>query len=410
MIFPRIIFLVVLLYAECHSGEPIAIDLGGKAKVLLAESFYHVVAVEQGKKSSIVLPNVTICHRPVRAMRDSDGSITFKQLIYDYVYENELLIDNSSFLVFDNEDRKRDFFCNRNVTLIQCDLDGGEEDLIEDILHFAYYNKTKVYLRVYTDLWKNKKISDFEYLFKFFEISYPEKDCLILMPLEAGVLIKKNLTAVVIAYNLVTCIRNMVNQLAKYTSDIVVIDNGSFFPPLLDYYEHDFLYTVLRKKTNLGPRNPFGLASTRGLIGDIYIMTDPDLQFNPELPQDFIQDLIDIQRYFGACKVGFCLCYDAPDINTKALCGGYIEEDKYRLAYPPNPSMDLYRICTDTTFCLVNRRITHSDHQIRVGKNFRCLHLPWHKGFKSTLIDGELDSYLSKNCATSTPTDAMREE
>ena len=50
------------------------------------------------------------------------------------------------------------------------------------------------------------------------------------------------MTVVIISYNQYTYVSKMVKQLEKYTNDIVIIDNKSSFPLLLDYYENDYKY------------------------------------------------------------------------------------------------------------------------------------------------------------------------
>ena len=218
--------------------------------------------------------NVSICDRPildrtkdvifgpggdvlnesasfVKEISDSEKdykikSITFKQLIHDYVYLNDAL-------------------CSCKIAFIKCDIKGGEENILEDVLHFAYNNSCKVYISFHLDMWKSKKITDFLYLFKYFDTNSPVKNIceyisnipstsILFEPKNknAGVLIKKNIPAVIIGYNQLSFIRNMVKQLEKYTSDIIVIDNKSTYQPLLDYYQKEFQYTLLNQKENYG--------------------------------------------------------------------------------------------------------------------------------------------------------------
>lgn len=423
------------VFEQVKDKEAIAIDIGawiGTTAIWLSKNFHHVIAVEPDYKSVNCLQknlaasdclNVSLSDRPLSntcqkvifgsrgaelnasisyIKNQSDNShdymvrpITFKQLIYDYVYDQETLK-------------------NRKISFIKCDIEGGEEDILEDILHFAYNNQCKVYMSFHLSWWKSKKITDFEYLFKYFKTNLPGQNiCDILTkypfasvlfePIDAGVLVKKNMTALIIGYNQYTYIKNMVQQLEKYTSDIIVVDNASTYQPLLDYYDQDFKYTLLRQKFNYGVYICNG-EYVQKLVGDVYLLSDPDLKFNPNLPDNFIQELVGISNHFQANKVGFALNITADDIRTDLLLTGVTMQMhesvfwKDPLSFPPNPSLELYRADIDTTFCLVNRR--YGGFPIRVAGDFTCFHLPWHTNFQHQLLEGECEAYLINNRST----------
>jgi DevC protein len=58
------------------------------------------------------------------------------------------------------------------------------------------------------------------------------------------------------------------------------------------------------------------------IIGDVYILTDPDLEFNKNLPDNFIEEMINISNYFEAEKVGFALLIDSDDIRNDVTSFG----------------------------------------------------------------------------------------
>jgi len=431
------------IFDKVKDPETIAIDLGswiGTTSIWLSKNFYHVVAVDADPISLKCLRlnlkasecgNVTICERPIaqtsqkfifgprgsqlnesisyikEELNESASQsnndfvvrgLPFKQLIHDYIYTNDQLK-------------------SRKVSFIKCHIEGGEENIIEDLLHFAYYNKTKVYLSFHVSWWKSKKITDFAYLFTFFKTNCPTTNIceyinnnpftsLLFEPLNNSpeLLVKNNIPAIIIGYNQYTYIKNMVSQLEKYTSDILIIDNNSSFIPLLNYYENDFKYTLLKQKVNYG-HTVYRENFIQNLVGDLYLLTDPDLEFNAKLPDNFIQALIEVSNYFGAIKVGFALCIDADDLRTDILVEGksIVEfESSYwqnKLIYPANPALKLYRAPIDTTFCLVNKKYEDREH-IRMAGDFLCLHLPWHKNFNKKLADKEYGAYLKNNTST----------
>jgi FkbM family methyltransferase len=427
------------VFDQVKDSSGVAIDLGswiGTTAIWLAKNFSHVIAVDADPISLKCLhmnlnasdcANVTICSRPISdkskdvvfgprgavlnesisyIKNQSDQpddyvvrSITFKQLIHDYVFKNPML------------DGKK-------IALIKCDIEGGEENIIEDVLYFAYYNNAKVYLSFHLDWWKTKKLADYAYLFKYFKTNCPTSNIveylagnpfasILFEPLtDAGVLIKKNMPAVIIGYNQYTYIKNMVQQLEKYTTDIIVVDNNSSYAPLLNYYNDEFHYTVLKQETNYGHKVYFK-DFIQSLVGDVYVLTDPDLQFNANLPQHFLETLVDISNHFGAEKVGFALCIDAPDIRTDLFYRGISLQNwegqfwKTKLDYPVDSHLELYSAEIDTTFCVVNKAFKEAKKWIRVAGDYTCLHLPWHKNFDAILDPGEFEAYLSNNISTS---------
>jgi len=410
------------LFDQVKDPHGIAIDLGTKiaaTAIWCSKNFSHVIAVDGDRVSLECLQNnlkasqcsnVTICSRPVADISrnfvfgpaGSDyrvQAITFKQLIHDFVYENDAIKD-------------------KKISFIACDIEEGEENILEDVLYFAYFNKVKVYMSFHVSLWKSKNIADFEYLFKFFKTNCPSDNLvgyiqanpftsILFEPIEkAETLIKKNMPVVVIGYNQCTYIKNMVAQLEKYTTDIIVVDNNSSYEPLLNYYAHDFKYTLLRQKINHG-HTVVSKSFVQSLVGDVYIITDPDLQFNKNLPDNFIDILVWLSNYFTAHKVGFALLIDSDQIKTDNLCfGSSIKEyeSRYwelRFQSPENTCLEIYKAMIDTTFCLVNNKFC-GNCNIRVAGDFTCLHLPWFKNFKDFLMPGEYEAYLSSHILYST--------
>lgn len=410
-------FLKLLLYFFClissnHqiSAEEVLDQVKDKEGVAIcvgvwsahaASYFHHVLMIDA--ENEFPCANATFCEKSIDRSGSKAHTITFKQLIHDYIYQNETLID-------------------RKIRFIKCDIQGKEEHLIEDILHFAYYNQVKVHLSFHLDEWKTKSINNFEYLFKFFNSDCSEQNLcqyleqnpsasILFAPLEnAGDLVKNNITAVVIGYNQLTYIRNMVSQLEKYTSDIVIIDNDSQFQPLLDYYETDYQYTLLRQSTNFGHK-VYKKETIANLLGGIFLLTDPDLQFHPNLPDDFIKTLLDISETFESGKVGFALFINSDEIRTDIHHNGQTIQEwekqfwEQKIDYLPQPNLEMYQAPVDTTFCLVNRKYMErrrgfgmgKRNCIRVAGHFTCLHIPWHKNFHEQLEKGEYEAFLENN-------------
>jgi hypothetical protein len=208
------------------------------------------------------------------------------------------------------------------------------------------------------------------------------------------------MTAVIIGFNQYTYIKNMVKQLEKYTNDIVIIDNNSTFPELLKYYENDYKYNLIKMDKNYGHKvyeKPF----MEYIIGDIYFLTDPDLEFNKNLPDNFIQKMIDISTYYEAEKVGFALLIDSDDIRNdiKSFGKSIIDfEKQYWMCKFYYPNHELYSAAIDTTFCLINKQ--NKGGHYRIAGDYICKHLPWHKDFEKQLLKGEYEYYMKNNIST----------
>ncbi len=401
-----------------NSKNCIAIDLTTSiedSSFYLSKNFSSVIAVNQStipfnpikkKFTRSKHPNLLICNRPIGStsnpQKNANGNpvkpITFKQLIHDYIFENETISEKS-------------------IDFIKCDIEGDEESVLEDILYFAYHNHVKTYISFHIPFWKNKKIADFKNLFSFFKTNCPENDVcsyleknpfasLIFEPLtKQEVLIKSNMPVIIIAYDQVTFIKNMVNQLEKYTSDIIIVDNNSKFQPLLEYYNNDYKYTLLRQKKNFG-HTVFAREPIQKLVGDLYILTDPDLQFNKNLPENLISELVNISNWFQAYKVGFAICIDDPNIRTDCFCGMYSIREwesqfwQYPVHYPKRPDYQIYLAAIDTTFCLINKK-SPTTNSYRLAGDFTMIHIPFMNGCKEMLMVGEFESYKSENISTS---------
>jgi hypothetical protein len=376
--------------------QSIAINLGaqeGSTALLMSKNFHHIIAVEDNPVLFVELTkNLNACENVTLCSTSIGKTTTFKQFVFDNIYANESLQKHK-------------------IGLIKCDQKANEENILEDILYFAYYNNCKVFISFHLFSWKTKKIDDLDYLFKFFNTNCPVSDIcqylrenpfasILFEPnLDAGTLIKRRMPCLIIGYNQYTYIKDMVEQLEKYEVDIIIADNASDFKPLLDYYEKDYKHTLLRQKTNKG-HLVFSDEYVRKLTGEVFIVTDPDLKFNPNLPDNFIQELINISEHFDARKVGFALCIDADNLRTDIP---FVEWEtifwKKRFYYSLYPSLEIYFAPVDTTFCLINYT-KNAYRNFRVAGNFTCIHRPWHTNFLDGFLPEEYENYIRNNKST----------
>jgi hypothetical protein len=306
----------------------------------------------------------------------------------------------------------------RALKFFKVDLEGAEEFILEDLFDCVDTNNSFLLIKFNVDQWRSLSIDslrDYTPFFDFYADGKITEDVIGLLKKEPRAIlgvqpkrqsrfVKKNPTVMIIGYNQVTFIKQMVKQLEKYTKDIVIIDNKSFFKPLLDFYNGAYPYTLLRMGKNFGHR-VWEQALFKKIVNSRFFLTDPDLKFHPKLPASFLQDFYKIQEELQAKRVGFALDISAPDIKENiTVCGLTVKkwESRFwkdRVSSKLMPHLELYSADIDTTFCLIDR--TLSSNPVRVAGDYTCKHIPWHENFHLTLEPGEYEAYMKQNRSTS---------
>jgi hypothetical protein len=197
----------------------------------------------------------------------------------------------------------------------------------------------------------------------------------------------------------------MVEQLQKYSTNIYIIDNKSTYPPLVAYLKSiENQVNVLYMPENYGHR-VYMRDEILKLGGDKYIITDPDLLLNPNLPQNFIDILSELSDKYKIGKIGFALDI-TNNINNNLIASdnkmSVIEwESRYWSDKIDNKEYEIYNAEIDTTFVLINTKYYDGSLTgIRVAGNFTCVHIPWLNNYENNLLDGELSYYRSNNLST----------
>jgi len=204
-----------------------------------------------------------------------------------------------------------------------------------------------------------------------------------------------NVPVYVIAFNNPTYVEFMVTQLQKFKiQKIIVVDNNSTYPPLLEYYNaNKDKFQLIRMDKNYG--HLVVIKCFYEFLPEFFIITDPDLQFNTNLPKNFIEQLRDISIKFSAYKVGFALdLSDAHLFNKKMrFFGKTIEnwEGQFWKKKINDSDYELYDATIDTTFAIYNKKNLKGKN-IRVAGNFTTKHLPWYEDEK--IPADELEYYL----------------
>jgi len=111
--------------------------------------------------------------------------------------------------------------------------------------------------------------------------------------------------------NRLTTTKKMVEHLLKLNSnqEIIIIDNGSTYEPLLEWYNEVNNRVDVKMNKNNGH---LALWST-GLykeVGDYFIYTDSDIELNEDTPVDFQQIMFNVMQEFKFKKVALAFRID----------------------------------------------------------------------------------------------------
>lgn len=192
---------------------------------------------------------------------------------------------------------------------------------------------------------------------------------------------------IIICYNNYMYVKNTLSQLLRinkdYYKNIQILNNNSTCLNTINFLNNVDV-KVINNSDNYGPRIT---NNTNKHIYDVlpnkFILTDPDLKLNKNIPNNFIEILSNLSDKHGTYKIGFAL--DISDFENfykdttycdmksiydweKQLWENKIYDDNY----------ELYNSSIDTTFCLINKENTHTDYQIRIAGDFTAKHLSWY--------------------------------
>ncbi len=222
---------------------------------------------------------------------------------------------------------------------------------------------------------------------------------------------------VIVSYNNHRYVANTVKQLCavnpSYADSITIMDNCSTDKNTIAYLKSSGM-SVIYNETNGGPWiSPTNNRHVYDRLPDKFVLTDPDLEFNPNLPCNFIEILSTLSDEYSTSNIGLALDITSPEkfIPGEYANGRTIHEHelifwKERI---PNNDYELYKAPIDTTFCLINKRFTeHNSRHIRVAGNFTAMHLPWYKRNSIYTIKENYDSCLKQTRMSTTSTLFLR--
>lgn len=200
-----------------------------------------------------------------------------------------------------------------------------------------------------------------------------------------------NIPIILIAFNNISYLKNMLKQLKERKikdGDIWIWDNNSTYSPLLKFYEQiSTRYNLIKNNKNYGPHF-FTNPKVLNLLPNFFAVSDPDLYFNKNMPDDFLEYLKKVTIDLSVFKAGLAL-----DISYDPNFNGELQSKDHEMtikqwesqfwSFPlkeyKNPQ--IYKAHIDTTFAVYNKKFISNGFYdaVRVADNFTCKHLPWYK-------------------------------
>ena len=192
-----------------------------------------------------------------------------------------------------------------------------------------------------------------------------------------------NIPVFIISFNRLSYLKNMISHLETLgVSNIIVIDNASTYPPLLEYYDN-IPYKVIRLDRNWGHKVFWDNPIFDEYRQDFYVVTDPDLEPIKGCPKNFMEVFFNVlKRYPYVRKVGFSLRID--DIPGDSVLHDEVLEWEKQFYEHYLPGDNIYIAFIDTTFALyVPDQLVFENMNFltayRTGLPYQCRHLPWYK-------------------------------
>jgi len=215
------------------------------------------------------------------------------------------------------------------------------------------------------------------------------------------------LPVIIPTHNNPSYLRMMLDQLDKNNlNDVIIIDNFSLYPEMRDLLKQvSDKYIVVAKFTNEGPREFYTNPILFNWLPQKFIVTDPDIGLNQNLPDNFVEILDSVSEELKLFKVGVALDieFDGNECIKRVMPWGSTIYDWELTMYlnqigETSSGDPIYKSPLDTTFCFVNKAYDNGDFlytsTARVGGNFISQHYGW---YDNPPIPEKENSYLINN-------------
>lgn len=162
------------------------------------------------------------------------------------------------------------------------------------------------------------------------------------------------MTIFIMNWNWLEWTKQQADFFASCGHNVIIVDNNSTYPPLLEWYKTCPYHIVHTGKAKLSTYNRFVWEMRLPDIytnDNYYAVTDSDLGFEG-VPKDFAQVLTDdIERSKGILKSGLALSIN--DLPSNAYANRYRESEKNN--FNNQDKYGFYDIPVDTTFAVYSK-------------------------------------------------------
>ena len=198
-------------------------------------------------------------------------------------------------------------------------------------------------------------------------------------------------------YNWLTSTRELAGYFAGIPGAMpVIVDNGSTYPPLVEWYDSECPYPIFKLGANVGHYAPWicgaelSLEAHRAIFGSqYYAVTDSDLSF-ASCPPDVIDFLIaGLDAHPDCVKAGVSL--ELNDIPGGSIAGQAAKEWEEQF-WRKRRDDRFFEADIDTTFA-VYRAGCRWGNCLRSDRPYTARHLPW--SITRETLDGEQRYYLA---------------
>ncbi|MBN8706824.1 MAG: glycosyltransferase family 2 protein [Bacteroidetes bacterium] len=223
---------------------------------------------------------------------------------------------------------------------------------------------------------------------------------------------------IIICYNNIRYVSNIVQFLNKRKFTPIIIDNAStniHTLKILNEMGSSGKAIIIKSTYNFGHMVGFR-PEIYPLWPEHFAYTDPDLELNPILPDNFIEILISLTEEFKVFKAGFALTLDPP-----GQIGNLVTHKIGRTPFPftksysireweeqfwsqqvKHDALEIYGAPIDTTFAVYNKSQYRFNFvsAVRVAGSFSAVHLPWFPAL-DIMSHQERDAYFTNNVSAS---------
>ena len=177
-----------------------------------------------------------------------------------------------------------------------------------------------------------------------------------------------SIKAIIVNRNLLSTLKETVDFLSKENRvDVIIYDQQSTYPPLLEYYK-TCPVEIVYSKVNGGPRSVWD-EDLKEHLKDYFIIADSDCSYEG-VPDNWLDVMLNIAK--DNVKVGFSLDLDLPETPLRQNIIDW--ESKFWV----DKNEHGWIADIDTTFALYPPNSPFTYRAIRLDKPYCIKHVPWY--------------------------------